>query len=163
MSSKYTLFELLGETAITLEEKSVGVYHLKGDSGSGKTTYFYNLLGFLDGEEKISAELISAEISLLPDIVCNEWARLGISKKSQLEYLKVLQVDHGFLNKKTGELSLGEKQILINLRGFTSRKKFIFFDETFSNLDKQKRHLTMNLMTQKSRDENVIFVYTYHD
>ena len=163
MSSKNILHDFLGSSAITLEEKSLGVFHLKGNSGSGKTTYFYNLLGLLDGQEKISAEFISSEINLFPDTVCNEWDRLGISKKSQIEYLQAIQVDHGFLVKKTGELSLGERQILINLRGFTSRKRYVFFDETFSNLDKIKRNLTMNFMAKKSRDENVIFVYTYHD
>lgn len=121
-----------------------------GPSGGGKSTLLRILVGLeknFEGELNIANEyknfiaylpqnyVLWDHLSVIEHInfVLNKGKSLKENKES-IKYLKYLELEDKY-NKKVYELSGGEKQRLALARVLSTKSKYIFLDEAFSNVD----------------------------
>ncbi|KAA0259101.1 ABC transporter ATP-binding protein [Deferribacter autotrophicus] len=169
---------------ISYQFKQKQFYSIFGKSGSGKSTLLkclVNLIPF-EGEIKFhnkditdyqpaalrtSIIYLHQEPVLLGDTVDDDLKivfNLKINKEKNfdknlyLNYLKIFGYDEQFLEKKTDELSGGQKQIAAILRSIVLQPDFLLLDEPTSALDINTENQLISLLKQIKDNIGVITV-----
>ncbi len=115
---------------------------LLGENGCGKSTLLRIVAGVLDAPEgrvEVAATLgYAPEEADLPDhLLAGEWLNLVASLK-RAPWVDELGVA-GFLGRKLGALSLGQRQRVSLVAAFTGNPPFVVLDEPTNALDEQTR------------------------
>lgn len=158
-----------------------GLYILKGDNGTGKTT-FLNLLAGVYSVNQIKekcgyfriAENQKEEISYLynPAMLFNGSVRENIilsETESEEELSKMRNLLKRFNAKEenyevktnSANLSLGESQKLFLIRTFMQGKNIVLLDEPSANLDVDSKVILRDFL--KEEKENSIIILIAHD
>lgn len=158
-----------------------GLYILKGDNGTGKTTLLNLLAGVYsvsqikekDGYFRI-AENQKEEISYLynPAMLFNGTVKENIvlsETESEKQISKMRNLlrrfnakDENYEVKTTpANLSLGEQQKLFLIRTFMQEKNIILLDEPSANLDVDSKVILRDFL--KEQKENHIIILIAHD
>lgn len=161
--------------SVNIKIKKNGFYVLSGKNGSGKSTlfkilnniekadfgeiYFYN-----SSNEK---ECVFDNISYCPAIpilfdsltVLNNIKIISNDEEKINYYLNLFELNN-LKNKKTKELSAGEKIRVCLIRTFLENKPIILLDEITKHLDKGLRTVVLNELQILSKDR--IIIYTTH-
>lgn len=154
---------------------------ITGESGQGKTTLLNILTGFIDipdcikmidGKETnyyIDGAIITQDVELF-DISLRDNLTLGkdISDEKLLSMIDAVGLSDWFqslskgldtvLGERGGNLSVGQKQRLLLLRGLLIDKEIYFFDEPTSNLDEETEKKIVKLFSTVLRNKTVIII-----
>lgn len=165
---------ILDNINLKLDKK---IYGLKGDSGSGKTTFIKALLGlieykgelFLD-EEKLKNRKNFQVVFQNPfnsfdstrkiRFSINEILKLNGVEVNLEELVNNVGVDTSLLDKYLKELSGGELQRLSIARAISTNPKVLIFDEPTSALDVENQKNILDLI--KIFKEKII-IFISHD
>lgn len=153
-------FKKLLYNAGNLRLVTKGITVLKGDSGTGKTT-FINQLFYNHKDQCILLSqhnnLIIDDLSVLDNIL------FGQSEKynQALEILKTLNFDY-ILKRSTLHLSGGERRIALIVRSFLMDKPILLLDEPTNSLDFDKVRILKQLLKLIAL-EKCIVVVTHDD
>ncbi len=167
---------VLRELELTLPEKDFSV--LAGPNGAGKSTLLYALLGFLKiqrGEIRLFGKTLGsykrAELAHLISYVPQEcvfqfdYSVTDIILMGRYPYLGLMQAwlpeDHQTVDRVLGQLDLrhlaerffsqlsgGEKQRVLIARALAQDTRYIFLDETLSQLDINHQIEIMDILRQ---------------
>lgn len=153
-------FKKLLYNAGNLRLVTKGITVLKGDSGTGKTTFinqlFYN--------HKDQCALLSQHNNLMiDDLSVLDNILFGQSEKynQALEILKTLNFDY-ILKRSTLHLSGGERRIALIVRSFLMDKPILLLDEPTNSLDFDKVRILKQLLKLIAL-EKCIVVVTHDD
>ncbi len=159
---------------------------VKGESGKGKTTLLYLLMGFeIPQKGKIfydeielsppNIKTIRQEIAWLPqdfNLKINTIEELFFSlfelknnkkkypsKQQIAEMFNALGIEENMIKKRIDEVSGGQKQRILLASILLSNKKYVFLDEPTSALDKISTEKFIKIM----KNTNATFIISTHD
>lgn len=169
---------------ISLEFSDSGLVFITGKSGSGKSTLLNVIAGLdeitsgniFDGNVNVSAlnqnkkniyrrnniGFIFQNYNLIDELSVAENVTLGLKKtadriKELDEILGLLEIKK-YMNKRTSELSGGEKQRVAIARALYKDSKIIIGDEPTGNLDEANSTIIFEALTKIAKDRLVIVV-----
>lgn len=162
---------ILDNINLKLDKK---IYGLKGDSGSGKTTFIKALLGlieykgelFLDGEKLKNRKdfqvvfqnpFNSFDPTRKIRFSINEILKLNGVEVNLEELANKVGVDTSLFDKYPKELSGGELQRLSIARAISTNPKVLIFDEPTSALDVENQKNILDLI-KTFKDKIIIFI-----
>ncbi|WP_455520702.1 ABC transporter ATP-binding protein [Parvimonas micra] len=162
---------ILDNINLKLDKK---IYGLKGDSGSGKTTFIKALLGlieykgelFLDGEKlknRKNFQVVfqnpfnSFDSTRKIRFSINEILSLNAVEINLEELANKVGVDTSLFDKYPKELSGGELQRLSIARAISTNPKVLIFDEPTSALDVENQKNILDLI-KTFKDKIIIFI-----
>jgi putative ABC transport system ATP-binding protein len=164
---------------------------LRGESGSGKTTFLHLVAGILaadrgtvtlDGAEmtalgesrrdRLRAEklgYIFQTFNLLQGFTVLENVVLGMSfgprgadRKQAREVLERVGLGHR-LNHYPRQLSTGQQQRVAVARALANRPKLVLADEPTGNLDRKHAHEALTLIREVCREQQAALLLVSHD
>ncbi|MEB3429380.1 ATP-binding cassette domain-containing protein [Citroniella saccharovorans] len=157
---------------------------IMGENGEGKSTLVKVLEGELKAdyidvvfngqEKKISKDYykensiglcqqeisLSENLSILENIIISKdkkWINFLKEKEKVLKILKDLNLSLD-LNKKTHNLTLKEKALLIIVKMIYQEKKILLFDESFSLFTKAERKYILSALEKLKKDKIIIII-----
>jgi ATP-binding cassette subfamily B protein len=160
-------------------ENKPGLYLIKGDNGSGKSTFFNLISKINDYREnqdkneyifKINKD-VSSNLSYQGNQIfifegtVKENIIFGDKEENYENIERLLNISNSskFIDMKNIGLSLGEKQKINLARIFNqSEKDIILFDEPTNNLDKKTKEKLVEKIMELKKDK-IIFVISHLD
>ena len=187
---KYDKTEIL--KGISFEVESGDLLCILGPNGSGKTTLFKCILGFLNphkGEVSINNENIrnikrpdlAKKIAYIPQahipsfnytvldvVLMGRVSYVGTFSSLQdsdydiaIEALEKLRILH-LIDKGYGEISGGERQLVLIARAITQNSRILIMDEPTANLD-YGNQVTVLKEVKKLSEEGYIIIMSSHN
>lgn len=163
------------QTALTISAFSVyqgEIIGIRGESGSGKTTFLQALLGQLDiiGQVNLAKtqyvpQLFNASFPphwLVQDIVLEAKNTSKCTEEYCLNLLQKLQLDTSLLKQQVHTLSGGQQQRLAMFRVLLQRPQLLLLDESFSSLDEETTIAITNILLKLVQD-GLAIVCVSHD
>jgi len=168
---------------LTIEMEDNKIYGLIGESGSGKTT----LLELIDGLLKPSSgEIIINDTTNIKEIRKDigfifqfpEEQFFEVNVKKEIEYslnnfkinkdkvmdaISLVGLNKEILNKKTKELSNGERRLVAIASVLVYNPKIILFDEPTIGLDSNNKNKLIWLIKQLKNTYNKTIIISSHD
>lgn len=145
--------------------------YIVGRNGSGKTTFINNLIqselkythsmAYLDQYAIKSIDRILINVLELLN-TANFVKKIPDFEKKKLEILKYFNLLH-LLNKKTSDLSGGEKQILLICLQLLKEVDVYILDEPFNNLDSNVIELLTKYLQKKSEVSKIVIISHHLD
>jgi putative ABC transport system ATP-binding protein len=163
---------------------------MRGESGSGKTTFLHLLAGILspdDGlielEGKNTVQMNNSEkdslragtigyvfqsFNLLQGFSCLENLKLAMSFGSNYDesFAEDLLIKVGLahrLSHKPGQLSIGQQQRVALARALVNKPKLILADEPTGNLDSKNAINAINLLCELCQETDTALLLVSHD
>lgn len=151
-----------------------------GKSGSGKTTICKIIMGIykpnggnINFEKGISIEMVyqNASTALNPSQtiykILNEEniikKKNNFSKEEIKSYLNDFNLPVDVLERKSNELSGGQKQIISIIRALLNKPNVIILDEPTSSLDVSSQKILLDLLKQVKDKYNLTYILISHD
>lgn len=156
---KYGNSIILNNSDIELDK--LGIYHIKGKNGVGKSSLVNNLK---DKYENLICLMSQSNDSLdLETSVLDNISMFQIDHKDVIDQLKLIKLEY-ILEKNIKMLSGGEKRIISLLRCLLSNKKILILDEPLNDLDYTVFAKAEALINEYSKKKAIILVshYTYN-
>ena len=184
LSKKYQEKEAVKNISFTIQENEI--LGLLGPNGCGKTTTIAMMLGLLKPSEgkvivhgkdiekhRISLlhkmNFISPYIELPKKLTVKEnlivYAKLyGVNKTSQrIEYLsEKLRLDE-FIDKKTGELSSGQKNRVSLAKALINEPKVLLLDEPTASLDPEVGDFVRSFLEDYKKEKKISILLASHN
>lgn len=179
--------DIVAVNAVSLQIKAGKFFSILGPSGCGKTTILRMIAGFekpTSGEVLIDAEVVNGKPSFLrnvntvfqnyalfPHLNVYENIAFGLKMKklsskdirtrieASLEMIKLPK----YSERKTSELSGGEKQRVALARALVNKPSILLLDEPLAALDLKLRKEMQHELKSLQREVGITFVYVTHD
>ncbi len=150
-----------------------GLYIVKGDNGTGKTTLFNLLTGVYDSNQIIADKFMICDglkdnISYMynPALLFDGTVLENIQLDNDSADERIVDLNNRFKAKdlsyvvKTNpnNLSLGEQQKLFLIRAFYEDKKIIILDEPSANLDFDSKLILRDYINELKKDKYVFII-----
>lgn len=163
----------------SLEIKAGDCIHLQSPSGRGKSFFFQTLLGMTcEAPQVISAvesfygrdnninpnQLFCYLPSFLPffsETVFDELCRVGATIEQINRLLKTNLFDEFFLQRSCRDLSSGQNQLLIFLRGILSDRPILIMDELMNAMDFELKSKSITYLREYVLQDRAI-IYSFH-
>lgn len=171
----------------TLEIKPKEVVAILGESGSGKSTFFDLLAGFLDvksgsmildshdftgqGVEKRPLSILFQNHNLFEHLSVEKNIRLGVSKTLKAKHDEAQRVEEillevgleGFGSRIASALSGGQQQRVALARVLLRREPILLLDEPFAGLDEKTRIEMLSLVAKITQTHDLHTLMITHD
>ena len=167
---------------INISVKEGEIYGFIGPNGAGKSTTIKTLLNFIyptSGEalifgmdsvkesEKIKEYIgyVSSEVRYYDDVKVKDIIKYAQSfyPKSKKEYVdricNELELD---MNKKMGELSLGNKKKVAIAQSLINNPKLLILDESTNGLDPLMQKKLFNILIEEKEKGNTVFLSSHN-
>ncbi len=155
------------------------VFAILGPNGRGKTTFLKTLLGIekpteghvsMIGQSAFVPQLFSVTFaySVLDMVVMGRAKKIGLfSQPSCRDYDAALEALSRFgleklAHRSFGELSGGQRQLVIIARALVSDAQILVLDEPTSALDLKNQEMILQWIHKLSREEKMTILFTTH-
>lgn len=155
-SSKTTLLKLLKPGLVSQGEKKGEILYCKEDIDKLDREKSVREIGYLsqDIEEQIITDKVSNELAFALESLSRPPEEIKRRIAEVSEYLNISDI----YNKKTNEISSGQKQ-LVNLASLIAlRPKVLLLDEPLSQLDQSGCEVFLNIIDKLNRDLSMTIV-----
>lgn len=180
--------DVINNISFELESGEIGI--IIGENGSGKSTIFKTILGFIKPKEgnilvddfditnvtsKTRAKYVAyvSQNVIMPSLTVFDVIAMGripyynyfFNDKEKEEVLKIIKDFHleDIQNKLASSLSGGEKQIVAIARAVAQDAKVLIFDEPTSNLDVVNEMLLESRIREIAKKRNVAILLSLHN
>ena len=181
-------YDVINDISFNLDHGNVGV--IIGENGSGKSTIFKTILGFIKPKcgsilvddidivnlsSKKRARLVAyvSQNVYMPELTVFDVISMGLipyynfnltkeNKDEILEIIKEFNLED-IAYKNANELSGGEKQIVAIARAIAQKPKVLIFDEPTSNLDVVNEMLLQDKIIEISKKKNICILVSLHN
>ena len=150
---------------------------LVGESGSGKSLTIKAMLDMLPAELECKKEIVSdfelkrgESISV---VVQNPFTALSpltkikdqffINKSEQKDYLKMVELDSGLLDRFPSELSGGQLQRVVLAMALSIRPKLLLLDEPTTALDSKTKESIISLIKDLKKSMGFSLLFVTHE
>lgn len=189
LSSGYSKkIDVINDISFELDYKDIGI--LIGENGSGKSTIFKTILGFLKPKcgsitiddidiinistkarakyvAYVSQNVIMPSLSVFDVISAGRipYYNFSMTDSDKEEVLKIIKDFNleDIMDKNASNLSGGEKQIVAIARACAQNAKVIIFDEPTSNLDVVNEMILEDKIRKIVKEKNIIVLLSLHN
>jgi len=150
---------------VSIDKK--GIYQIIAPSGSGKTSFFFVLLGYNDGfkgQVNVDGDLsISFQNNhLLSHLTVKEQLKYVSDDSDRIEeVLQSLGIDDIF-SKRISTLSGGQQRLVNIARALCKEHDLLLLDEPFAFLDEEKIKIVENAVKQFQAKWNTLVLLVSH-
>ena len=182
---------VLNDISLDIKDGTVNV--LLGLNGCGKTTLikslaglFKTIIGDIYYDDKNIKDInitdrskmivyVPQKINGIDDVLIGDYLTYGMvnslkfyqspsekDKEKVINMSKKLNIYH-LINKKMGEVSGGERQIIYLCSALIQNTKVILLDEPTSSLDLKNQHLILKTLKEIAKEENKTIILSSHN
>ena len=162
----YNEFQIFREFAFQTKTR---ITLIRGPSGCGKTTLLKLIGGFIKPSKGIIDPYHKAILVLQDDSLLSWFdgyeniERFTGCIPSKLQSHELFPLIENFVNKKTYEMSYGQRRLIELIRALLSQNRLLLWDEPFNFLDSEKRKIIINYILEKETDRQFIISSHYSE
>lgn len=140
-------------------------------SGRGKSYFYHTLLGMTEmapiifGNEGHLSNLfgyLPASLPFYSETVLDELKRVHVTANQINFFIEEGLINNEFLSYKCKNLSSGQNQLLILLRGLISTKPILIMDELMNAMDQERKNFIFDIVFKKILKNRAI-IFSIHE
>lgn len=145
--------------------------YIKAQSGRGKSFFYHTLLGMTSEAIKLSPNwtdkqslfaYMPAYLPFFSETVLEELHRVQIHQNKINQLIKTGLISESFLRLRCKDLSSGQNQLLIFIRGILSDKPILIMDELMNAMDVQLKSVIISYLRQYVLKDRAL-IYSLHE
>ena len=180
MTKKYGKRQVLDNLTLNIDK---GINLILGDNGAGKSTLISIMEGLTkrnsgsinvaDYDPAVNSKKVMERVSFIPEMPVlfgtgkiHDFLYLhskinGYTKETLNYYLDIFGV-RNLIHSYFRALSMGERELIMDVAALSAQKEFYVLDEPNSNIDSHKRNLLVNEIKRMNIKNNSSFLMVTH-
>ena len=145
--------------------------HIKAKSGRGKSFFYHTLLGMTPESLKLAPDwcefkslfvYIPAYLPFFSETVLEELQRVQVDQHKINQLIKTGLIAESFLRLRCIDLSSGQNQLLIFIRGVLSDKPILIMDELMNAMDFELKTMIISYLREHVIKDRAL-IYSLHE
>ncbi len=145
--------------------------YIKAKSGRGKSFFYYSLLGMTQESLKFAPNwnelqslfvYLPAYLPFFSETVLEELLRVQVDQHKVNQLINTGLIAESFLRLRCNDLSSGQNQLLIFIRGVISDKPILIMDELMNAMDVELKSVIISYLRQYVLKDRAL-IYSLHE